>query len=313
MTQDSSDFFLLFKDVAWMIVFICEAVLILTENVMTILIFWGMRKRLKRTSYLLINLAVADFFVGIGLSMFIGTDIARTLKRNIPDSLEITLIIIDLSATLSSVASLALISLERMFAILWPFRHRLLKTRNFYVSIGVVWLISVSNGVSTLSSRTGYNIFTAGSFIIAVTVIFAAYSAIWMQSKLRNINRVPSSREKSSNMRQNKRLANTLFVVTALSLMTCLPYGITIAFNDDFLENLYSFRVQFTLVVMYANSFLNPIVYCFRMPAFKASLKKIFCHCTCPGSRNRFAIEKSYQSSGNAASLKSIKTTIEIL
>lgn len=141
MTQDSSDFFLLFKEVPWMIVFICEAVLILTENVMTILIFWGMRKRLKRTSYLLINLAVADFFVGIGLSMFIGTDIARTLKRNIPDSLEITLIIIDLSATLSSVTSLALISLERMFAILWPFRHRLLKTRYFYVSIGVVWLI----------------------------------------------------------------------------------------------------------------------------------------------------------------------------
>lgn len=67
MTQDSSDFFLLFKEVPWMIVFICEAVLILTENVMTILIFWGMRKRLKRTSYLLINLAVADFFVGIGL------------------------------------------------------------------------------------------------------------------------------------------------------------------------------------------------------------------------------------------------------
>ena len=270
-----------------------------------------MRKRLKRTSYLLINLAVADFFVGIGLSMFIGTDIARTLKRNIPDSLEITLIIIDLSATLSSVTSLALISLERMFAILWPFRHRLLKKRYYYVSIGVVWLISASNGVSTLSSRTGYNIFTAGSFIIAVTVIFAAYSAIWMHSTLRN--RVPSSRGKSSNIRQNKRLANTLFVVTALSLMTCLPYGITIAFNDDFLENLYSFRVQFTLVVMYANSFLNPIVYCFRMPAFKASLKKIFCHCTCPGSRNRFAIEKSYQSSGNAASLKSIKTTIEIL
>lgn len=58
MTQDSSDFFLLFKEVPWMIVFICEAVLILTENVMTILIFWGMRKRLKRTSYLLINLAV---------------------------------------------------------------------------------------------------------------------------------------------------------------------------------------------------------------------------------------------------------------
>lgn len=311
MTQDSSDFFLLFKEVPWMIVFICEAVLILTENVMTILIFWGMRKRLKRTSYLLINLAVADFFVGIGLSMFIGTDIARTLKRNIPVSLEITLVIIDLSATLSSVTSLASISLERMFAILWPFRHRLLKTRYFYVSIGVVWLISGSNGVLTLSSHTGYSIFTAGSFIIAITVIFAAYSAIWMQSRLRN--RMPSSREKSSNMRQNKRLANTLFVVTALSLMTCLPYGITIAFKDDFLENLYSFRVQFTLVVMYANSFLNPIVYCFRMPAFKASLKKIFCNYTCPGSRNKFAIEKSYQSSGNAASLKSIKTTIEIV
>ena len=294
-----------------MIVFICEAVLILTENVTTILIFWGMRERLKRTSYLLVNLAVADFFVGIGLSMFIGTDIAITLKRNIPDSLHKALVIIDLNATLSSVTSLALISLERMFAVLWPFRHRLLKTRYFHVSIGTVWLISGASGVSKPFSGLGYSIFTAGSFIIAVMVISVAYFAIWLKSTLRN--QMPSSGEKSRNMRQNRRLANTLFIVTVLSIITCLPYGITIAFNDDFLENLYSFRVQITFVAMYANSFLNPIVYCFRMPAFKASLKKIFCHCTCPGSRNKFAVKKSYQSSGNAASLKSIKTTVKIL
>ena len=50
-----------------MLVYICEAFLILVGNLFTIYIFWSIRKQLKRASYLLINLAVADFFVGIGV------------------------------------------------------------------------------------------------------------------------------------------------------------------------------------------------------------------------------------------------------
>ncbi len=70
MNKTIPEVFHLFKGVPWMIVYTCEAVLILTGNSITVYIFWSIRKRLKRTSYLLINLAVADFLVGIAISLF---------------------------------------------------------------------------------------------------------------------------------------------------------------------------------------------------------------------------------------------------
>lgn len=74
-SQDDSEF-LLFKDISWMLVYISEAFLILVGNFFTIYIFWSIRKQLKRASYLLINLAVADIFVGMGAVLYIGADIA---------------------------------------------------------------------------------------------------------------------------------------------------------------------------------------------------------------------------------------------
>lgn len=74
-SQDDSEF-LLFKDISWMLVYISEAFLILVGNFFTIYIFWSIRKQLKRASYLLINLAVADIFVGMGAVLYIRADIA---------------------------------------------------------------------------------------------------------------------------------------------------------------------------------------------------------------------------------------------
>ena len=58
----------LFNGVPWMIIYICEAALIITGTLITVCIFWKIRKRLKRTSYLLINVTIADITVGIALA-----------------------------------------------------------------------------------------------------------------------------------------------------------------------------------------------------------------------------------------------------
>ena len=75
---------------------------------------------------------------------------------------------------------------------------------------------------------------------------------------------------------RNKKLAKTLFIVTILSLITWLPTGFSLA-SPSYLRDASSLYVQITLTLQFANSFLNPIVYCFRMTEFKMSLKKLFC------------------------------------
>jgi len=169
-SQDDSQFpeFLLFNEVPWIIVYILEAVLILTGNTVTVYIFWSIRKRLKRTSYLLINLAVADIFVWIGLTFLIGADIAVMLKRDISLLLSDIIIRIEISATVASLVSLVLISLERMFAI---------------VSLELSSRLRSTND-------DAYGTFTAATFINSVLVITGVYLAIWISIRR---NQIPNN------------------------------------------------------------------------------------------------------------------------
>lgn len=302
-SQDGSEH-LLFKDIPWMLVYSCEAFLILVGNFFTIYIFWSIRKQLKRASYLLINLAVADFFVGIGVVLYIGADIAVLSGKQISLMLVDAIITVDVTATVASLSSLVLITLERMVAILWPFRHRLLKTRYFYFSIGFVWLLSLTNVISLnlrvdSVSLNGYadSIYTSVTFIVSVLVITVAYLAIWISMQR---SKIPSNDCKSKE--KNRTLAKTLFIVTALSIITCLPYGIIIVFANFFEDCRFSFWVHIIFVAQFANSFLNPIVYCFRMPEFKASLKKLVCQC----SRKRFLFDNNAVRSAGGITLRSM-------
>ena len=105
------------------LVIICtlEAVLIVLGNRFTIFVFWTERSRLKRTYFLLINLAVADLLVGITELIVIGTAKSHHvgegygfLMRSRANS--IAAFILLFSGT--SVYSLVLISMERAFAVL---------------------------------------------------------------------------------------------------------------------------------------------------------------------------------------------------
>lgn len=171
MNDTSTEVFHLFKGVPWLITYICEAVLILTGNSITIYIFWSIRKRMKRTSYLLINLAAADFLVGISISVFLFLHIASVARTLVIGNTVVKIgVFVDAVGVTSSILSLALISLERMFAMLWPFRHRTVNTWYYHLSVGIVWLLACFNGVVNVAidlyrteSQDGF------SYLMAIT------------------------------------------------------------------------------------------------------------------------------------------------
>ena len=112
---------------------------------------------------------------------------------------------------------------------------------------------------------------------------------------------IPSNDCKSRE--KNRTLNKTFFIVTALSIISCLPYGIIIVFTNVSEDRFRSsFWVHIIFVAQFANSFLNPIVHCFRMPEFKASLKKLVCHC----SRKRFLFDNNAVTSAGGITLRSM-------
>ena len=112
----------------WMIVWGGVGLFILAGNSVTIFIFIKIRNSLRRASYLLINLTVADLALTLAISLYILDGIAQMRGRPVSFEIGKAAFVIDLLAPTGSLLSLSLISLERMFAILWPFRHRMLET-----------------------------------------------------------------------------------------------------------------------------------------------------------------------------------------
>ena len=115
---------------------------------------------------------------------------------------------------------------------------------------------------------------TCGIIVILIT-ISCSYLAIWFYSK----KEIPGISQ-NSRLKTKKR-AKTLFIVTLLSVITWLPFALTEAHSQ--LVDHWTFKIGHETnsvlvigrVLQLSNSFLNPIVYSFRMPEFRRSLKHI--------------------------------------
>ena len=118
--------------IAFIVIFALEAAVIIIGNVFTILVFkTHSGLHLKRTSLLLINLTAADLLVGIGeVVVLITHKIPGTGIRSLRPSF----------GSCTSLMFLALISLERVYAVFWPLRHRVTSARAYIFSIFIVWV-----------------------------------------------------------------------------------------------------------------------------------------------------------------------------
>ena len=288
---------MLTKDVAiiYVVVFVVEAALIILGNAFTIFVFSipTRTSHIRRTCYLLINLAVADLLVGITEPIILGMEkyhemTATTSKprginetnplrgkreNHLPGAIQ-------LFASSASVFFLALISLERAFAVLKPLRHRVVSTRVYIYSIVVVWAVGIFIfGLMALSfyypklERKAVHVVVHFCLFISFVMICASYLKIRTQlsSTAPEVAVVNGRRTTEHNV----RLSRTLFGVIALSLLFWLP-AFAVYIGRDICKRCFHPYVVWTVNVLHlANSLVNPFVYSFRMPIFKEALEKL--------------------------------------
>ena len=132
-------------DTNWFPVFVTEFLVISIINTITITAFAKTRHLRKRSTYLIINQTVADLLVGAV------TGPLYSFKRHKDDNFVTWAI--KLSFLIASYMNLSLISLERLHATLFPFRHCLI-TKWVYIKIIIAcWSMSflLAFGVAVLS------------------------------------------------------------------------------------------------------------------------------------------------------------------
>ena len=267
-------------------VFTVETLVVIIGNTLTIFVFWTHRFHLKEAYYLLINLAVADLLVGVTESKVLGSEKISNLitqaERKEGSGVNPTKAFQVLGFT-SSVFFLVLIALERVFALLWPLRHRVTTKRSYVYSIVIVWAAGFSMAAISTLLPTYYpeldrmsGVTVHSCLFISLLVICASYFTIrnHLRTKTKGIDvHFQNARD------QNVRLSRTLFIVVAVSLVVWLPafvvFSIT-AFCRRHFPPLLMWSANFLHL---ANSMVNPFVYSFRMPVFKVALKKLRRNC----------------------------------
>ena len=269
--------------ITWLAVFLTVSAAIVTVNLLTIVLFIKNGSLRTRAMYLVINLTVADMFVGgfSNLYLFAGLDfICDIVKMNLSLHLVRTAEFLIYWPTLTSLTNIAAISLDRMYATICPFRYRVVKKWVYGVTLAGVWVLAaiISTASALLAEYGGkwsYHIYVWQSWCcLFLIVICVSYSFIAVKFSC-----AAHPQHHGAASRQRK-LTVTLFIMTIVSLLMWLPHAAIAIFihssASSWMSRLSpeeSFRLHYSLKVLFVmNSLVNPIVYAIRIPEFRKSL-----------------------------------------
>ena len=269
--------------IAFSVVTGIETFIICVGNAFAIFVFWtqytGSR---RRSSYLLINLAVTDFFVGVsGLPSLIIDYIPSYLRNkksedSFAEFFPATLFVLFSAA---SVVSLAAISVERTFAVLCPLAHRTTSNKIYVYCVAFIWVTGISQAiVYTLPAfgiwKSNYTA-TILNVVLLLCILITSLMYIIIRAHLKRSPQIFGSLQRQS-MERNVKLSKTVFLVIALSFACWVPAVVLYVIRDVFCKECIPAEVVLVGIVLhFGNSLVNPIAYICRLSIFKKTLKRL--------------------------------------
>ena len=265
----------------WSVCFGTTAVVIIISNSLSIAVLVKRRFR-KRSLYLLIDLAIADLLVGlfaVPIYMIAVISEGKLVPRVALDG-------VDMFTGLSSIFTLTVISLERLFAVSRPLRHLQLSSQCYAIAIATPWILSLA--VTSVRVLLNYSIVIHHQFLIVIIISLStpllitctSYCLIWRQ---------PSSRmQNGARARREARLSKTLFLITGAFVLTWLPFQVVVVVVNTCVScRKMHIAVVFVIkLLQFSNSLINFLIYCLRMRDYRKAISQIFFICKCRGRTN---------------------------
>lgn len=263
--------------VTWCVTYAIVAITVILNNGAAIAAFRHSRLLRKFGNYFLVNLAVADLMVGtIALPMYI--HLIYNYNKPSLQPVQTMHTAVDVFSGMASAFTLTAISLERVYAIYYPLRHCSTSEAAYFVILGAVWLLA--GALSGTWILTFFEIIPPGIFafslgllsITSLMLMLAAYIALWLKIKLwsKHQQGISGERERS--------LAVAIGIVTVVFLLTWTPFhimNVLINYKSSLFDGFPYLVIYFAKLLHYSNSFVNPIIYCFKIYEFRRALKNL--------------------------------------
>lgn len=266
--------------IGWCVGYGIIDVLVIVTNLLTILIFVRSNLLRNRTYYFLLCLAIADIMVGtISLPLYIHSWVIFINGGEYDPVVSKVPTAIDIFSGFASVIALTTIALDRLYSVVLPNWHLTTPGFVYCILIALIWTLSgvflsirLLEDANVLPDKSMFYCVIA-AFFLFLAVLCLAYIGIWCRVRHRMHEKTSRALEK------DKKLAMTLFLITAIFLLSWVPFQALNIYTkemDDCCDYEMFILVTLTKMMQYMNSFVNPIIYTFKMPDFRRVLLGLF-------------------------------------
>ena len=188
-----------------------------------------------------------------------------------------------------SLFTVTAISVDRLLALLLGLRYRQVVTlKGTYITVISFWISSIVGASAIFWNRfvTSYYQYVGLALCFVVTIF--AYAKIFCTLRHNQIHlqnnaaQGQPSQAVSLNIARYRKAVYSALWVQVILVICYLPYVIVVALQPQRAMTLSIYRTQqFTCTLVYLNSSLNPLLYCWKIrevkQAVKETLRQLFC------------------------------------
>lgn len=179
-----------------------------------------------------------------------------------------------------SLMTLTAISVDRFLALQLGLKYRQVVTlKRTYMTMTAFWFVAVLGAAAYFwNYRIAFYLINTGLPVCLIVSVFS-YAKIFLtlrhrqtQVQIRNNQELSQYQTIPLNIaRYRKAVSNTLWLQFVL-LVCCLPYGVLGAFTITSSSMFFAYQVALTL--LYMNSSLNPLLYCWKIKEVRHAVKR---------------------------------------
>ena len=188
----------------------------------------------------------------------------------------------------ASLLTIAAISLDRYAALFFYLKYKQIVTaRRVCAVLAVIWTYAILWALTFLPWPELWRVLSIIVVAVALFVNFVACIKIYRRVRVQQIQpQAPDQAQQQAgntlNMARYRRTASAMMWICVLLLICYLPHLCTAAFIAGSQRKALIYCLHdFSDTLVLLNSFLNPFVYCFRLPDVRTEvmkqLNKLFC------------------------------------
>lgn len=250
----------------------------LLGNCAILITLWRTPSLHSAANILLASLALSDLAIGLVVQPLY---IILLLNKNLGTRFEIVFAILTASLCLASFFTTTTIGVDRLLALQLHLRYETVVT-----PVRVVGLVTSIWVFSALYSSTRLwlpKVFYKGLAPIAFTLLFvnfATYLKIYLtvrrhQVQIANLELQRQGHRGNIFWRLRKSAVNT-FLVFVVLVFCYIPRALVAALKDDPFSSASEVNI-ITVTIIFLNSSLNPLLYCWRIGEIRTAMKHSFC------------------------------------